>query len=63
MTKTEFVIGKTLPYVIISLFEFFFIHFLGALTFDIPVPQSSYPYLFLLAFTSLSIWHFKRQLT
>jgi len=49
MSKSQFVIGKILPYAIISLFEFYFILLLGWSIFDIPVPPASYGYLFLLS--------------
>jgi len=49
MSKSQFVIGKTLPYIIISLFEFIFILFLGWAVFELPVPPASYGYLLLLA--------------
>jgi len=49
MTKTQFVIGKTLPYAIISLFEFYFILLLGWSIFDIPMPFEASGYIFLLS--------------
>lgn len=49
LSKSQFVIGKTLPYIIISLFEFIFILFLGWAVFELPVPAASYGYLLLLA--------------
>jgi len=49
MSKTQFVVGKTLPYAIISLFEFFFILFLGWYFFELPMPIQSSGYLLLLA--------------
>lgn len=49
MGKTQFVIGKTLPYAIISLFEFYFILFLGWYFFELPMPIQAGGYLFLLS--------------
>lgn len=49
MGKTQFVIGKTLPYAIISLFEFYFILFLGWSFFELPMPLQAGGYLFLLS--------------
>ena len=42
ISKFEFVLGKILPYILIALFEFYFILTLGWLIFDIPIPQSSF---------------------
>jgi len=42
MNRVSFVIGKMLPYVVISLFEFYFILAIGFFLFEIPIPQSAY---------------------
>ncbi len=49
VTKTEFILGKTLPYFLIALSDFYFILLLGWIFFDLPEP-SSQGLLFLLAF-------------
>lgn len=50
MNRVSFVIGKMLPYVLISLFEFYFILAIGFFFFEIPIPSSAY-----LGLTVLSI--------
>jgi ABC-2 type transport system permease protein len=42
ISNFEFVLGKMLPYILIALFEFYFILSLGCLIFEIPLPPSSY---------------------
>lgn len=49
LSKRAFVIGKILPYAVISLIEFFFILLLGWAIFDLPVPPASYFYLVILS--------------
>jgi len=49
ITKTQFILGKITPYMLISFFEFYFILISGWLIFDIPMPSSTHAYLFLLA--------------
>lgn len=54
ITKYSFIIGKILPYVLISLFEFYFILLLGFVFFDIPIPASSYLGIFTLSIVYIS---------
>lgn len=42
MSKTEFVIGKLLPYVLIALIDFYFILGVGWAVFDLPQPSSHF---------------------
>jgi ABC-2 type transport system permease protein len=49
VTKSQFIIGKMTPYLLISFFEFYFILTIGWLIFDIPLPSSAHLYLFLLS--------------
>jgi ABC-2 type transport system permease protein len=50
LTKTSFIIGKILPYVIIAFIDFYIVLLLGAWLFDLPFPFASQVPLFLLAF-------------
>lgn len=54
ISKTEFIIGKLIPYVLIALLDFYFILGAGWLLFDLPQP-SSHALLFLLAFIYISV--------
>ena len=49
ISKTQFIIGKITPYLLISFFEFYFILTIGCLIFDIPLPVSAHGYLLILA--------------
>jgi len=49
ISKTQFIIGKITPYLLISFFEFYFILTIGWLIFDIPLPASAHGYLLMLA--------------
>ncbi len=49
ISKSSFVIGKILPYIFISLFEFYFILVLGWIFFNIPIPLSAYGGIFALS--------------
>lgn len=40
ITKVEFILGKTLPYVLIAFTDFYFILTVGWVLFDLPVPDS-----------------------
>lgn len=48
-TKVQFMLGKMLPYVIISFIEFYVILLIGYLVFDMPIPTSAYGGIFLLS--------------
>jgi ABC-2 type transport system permease protein len=50
LTKTSFIIGKILPYVIIAFIDFYIVLLLGAWLFGLPFPLASQVPLFLLAF-------------
>ena len=50
ISKTQFIVGKIAPYLLISFFEFYFILTIGWLIFDIPLPSSAHGYLLILAF-------------
>ncbi|MFT4582556.1 MAG: ABC-2 type transport system permease protein [Gammaproteobacteria bacterium] len=54
MSKTSFVIGKLLPYVVISLIDFYFILIAGWVLFDLPMP-SSHALLFILALIYVAV--------
>ncbi len=54
MSKTGFIIGKLLPYIIIALLDFYFILIVGWLFFDLPQP-SSHGLLFLLALVYVAV--------
>ncbi len=41
LSKVDFILGKMFPYVLISLFEFYFILFIGWSMFEIPIPSSA----------------------
>jgi ABC-2 type transport system permease protein len=49
LTKTSFIIGKILPYVIIAFIDFYIVLLLGAWLFGLPFPLASQVPLFLLA--------------
>ena len=49
ISKTQLIVAKMLPYIIIGLFEFYFILALGYFIFDLPMPVSSYLPLVLLS--------------
>lgn len=51
ITRTSFIIGKILPYVIIAFIDFYVVLLLGAWLFGLPFPLTSQVPLFLLAFT------------
>ena len=51
LSKVQFILGKMFPYVVISLFEFYFILFIGWSMFEIPIPNSSIVGLILLSIT------------
>lgn len=53
MTRSQFILGKIIPYVIISLIDFYAILGFSWLVFDLPAPNS-HGVLFLLAITYLS---------
>jgi len=53
ISKVEFILGKTLPYVIIAFADFYFILSLSWLLFDLPMPTSHF-LLFLLALVYVS---------
>ena len=53
MTRSQFILGKIIPYVIISLIDFYAILGFSWLVFDLPAP-SSHAVLFLLAITYLA---------
>jgi ABC-2 type transport system permease protein len=50
LTRTSFIIGKILPYVIIAFIDFYIVLLLGAWLFGLPFPLASQVPLFLLAF-------------
>jgi ABC-2 type transport system permease protein len=50
ITRTSFIIGKILPYVIIAFIDFYVVLLLGAWLFGLPFPLASQAPLFLLAF-------------
>jgi ABC-2 type transport system permease protein len=50
LTRTSFIIGKILPYVIIAFIDFYIVLLLGAWLFRLPFPLASQVPLFLLAF-------------
>ena len=54
MSKTAFIIGKLLPYIMIALFDFYFILGAGWLLFDLPQPTSQ-GLLFLLALIYVAV--------
>ncbi len=54
MSKTSFVIGKLLPYIVISLLDFYFILAAGWVLFDLPMP-SSHSLLFVLALIYVAV--------
>jgi len=54
MSRTSFIIGKLLPYVIIAMLDFYFILIVGWLFFDLPRP-SSHGLLFLLALVYVAV--------
>ncbi|MFK5913891.1 MAG: ABC transporter permease [Woeseiaceae bacterium] len=54
LSKTTFIIGKLIPYVVIALVDFYFILGTGWLLFDIPEPSSHFP-LFILALTFVAV--------
>ena len=54
MSKTTFIIGKLLPYIIIAVADFYFILAAGWLLFDLPQPVS-HPLLFLLALIFVAV--------
>ncbi len=54
ISKTEFIIGKMTPYLLISFFEFYFILTIGWFIFDIPLPMSAHGYLFILSLAYVS---------
>lgn len=49
LSKVDFILGKMFPYVVISLFEFYFILFIGWSMFEIPIPSSAVGGLILLS--------------
>jgi len=49
LSKTGFIIGKILPYVMIAFADFYLVLLLGAWLFDLPFPAASQAALFLLA--------------
>jgi len=53
MTRSQFILGKIIPYVIIALIDFYAILGFSWLVFDLPAP-GSHPVLFLLALTYLA---------
>jgi ABC-2 type transport system permease protein len=53
MTRSQFILGKTIPYVIISLIDFYAILGFSWMVFDLPAPNS-HAVLFLLAVTYLA---------
>jgi len=54
MSKTTFIVGKLIPYVVIALVDFYFILAAGWLLFDLPQP-SSHALLFLLALVYVAV--------
>jgi len=54
ISKHEFIIGKIIPYVFISMFEFYFILALGWLFFNIPFPPSAMTGIFALSIVYVS---------
>ena len=54
MSRTSFIIGKLLPYVIIAMLDFYFILIVGWSFFDLPSP-SSHGLLFLLALVYVAV--------
>ena len=54
MSRTSFIIGKLLPYVVIALLDFYLILLVGWLFFDLPQP-SSHGLLFLLALIYVAV--------
>ena len=53
MTRSQFILGKIIPYVIISLIDFYAILGFSWMVFDLPAPNS-HAVLFLLAVTYLA---------
>jgi len=54
MSKTTFVIGKLLPYIVIAIFDFYLILGVGWYIFELPFPDSQSA-LFILAFIYISV--------
>ncbi|MCW8838666.1 MAG: ABC transporter permease [Thiovulaceae bacterium] len=54
ISKIEFILGKILPYILIALFEFYFILSLGCIIFDIPFPPNAYIGIVILSFVYVS---------
>ena len=54
ISKSSFIIGKLLPYIVIALIDFYFILGIGWLLFDLPQP-SSHLLLFALAFVYVAV--------
>jgi len=54
MSRSSFIIGKLIPYIVIALIDFYFILLMGWLFFDLPKP-SSHGLLFLLALVYVAV--------
>jgi ABC-2 type transport system permease protein len=63
LSRTSFIAGKILPYVVIAFIDFYLVLLIGAWLFDLPLPTASQGPLLLLALTYVAGLMWEETLT